>query len=53
VQWRVVALLKAGSEGWPTYLACSVLFCEFNSLWTNYALFSMGPMAPLKGLWPL
>jgi len=32
VQWRVVASLKAGNDGRPTNLICSVLFCEYNSL---------------------
>jgi len=27
VQWRVVNLLKGGSEGKPTNLDCNVLFC--------------------------
>jgi len=31
VQWRVVALLNGGSEGRPTNLDSSVLFCESNS----------------------
>jgi len=32
VQWIVVALLKGGSEGKPTNLDGSVLFCKSNSL---------------------
>jgi len=49
------SLLIVGSEGRPTNFACSVLFCEFNDLWTKNALFqkhftSSGTLAPLKCL---